>query len=178
MKEANGKEGKARSDTSDVPLPSYYTRQHLFNSFIYFMDLAKALLQAQENLHEFEKKHAKTIQEYERLTKQVELADQKVRDWCKTNKQDVAAGSRQYRYTQPYKSWFDYEAVKSILPKKLMPLLEQITVTVHEVDKEQVSKLIKEGVFPETLKLSKEQGGAYCEEAMSPRVTTVEPKEV
>lgn len=142
------------------------------------MDLAEALVQAQDALQEFERKHAKVFQEYEKLTKQVELADQKLRDWCKINKKDAQAGTKQYRFSQPYKSWFDYDAAKSILPKKLMPLLEQITVTVHEVDKEQVSKLIKEGVFPETLKLSKEQGGAYCEEAMSPRVTTTEPKNV
>ncbi len=138
------------------------------------MDLADALVQAQESLQAFERKHAKVFQEHERLTKQVELADQKLRDWCKINKQDATAGSKQYRFTQPYKSWFDYTAAKSILPKKLMPLLEQITTIVHEVDKEQVTKLIKEGVFPETLKLSKEQGGAYCEEAMSPRVTTTQ----
>lgn len=136
------------------------------------MDLANALVQAQASLQEFERKHAKVFQEHEKLTKQVELADQKLRDWCKVNKQDATAGDKQYRFTQPYKSWFDYTAAKSILPKKLMPLLEQITTIVHEVDKEQVTKLIKEGVFPETLKLSKEQGGAYCEEAMSPRVTT------
>lgn len=142
------------------------------------MDLAKALLHAQENLQEFQNKHAKVFQEHERLAKQVELADQKLRDWCKVNKEDVTAGSKRYRFSQPYKSWFDYKAIKELLPKKLAPLLEQITTVVYDVDKEQVTKLIKEGVFPEAIKLSKEQGGAYCEEAMSPRVTTAEIKEV
>ena len=136
-------------------------------------DLIDALVKAKQELNTFETSNKKLLDTYEHLKKMSELAESNIRDWCKTNKEDAEVGGKRYQFQQPYKIWFDYLAAKAILPKKLMPILEDITTVIREVDKDKMKRLIADGVFPEILKLSKENGGAYMEEAMSPRVVSV-----
>lgn len=139
------------------------------------MEIVERLEFAQAALRQFEQKNEKLLKEHDSLKKQVELADGQLRDWCKVNKCDAQGGGKRYQFQMPYRSWFDYDALKTVLPKKLHALLNQITHT--EVDKKECEKLIKEGIFPKEIALAVEHGGAYREEAMTPRVITAQAQE-
>ena len=105
------------------------------------------------------------VDSWVQITAEIEEIDDELRLYCKEHKQSVEAGDSHFDYITRYKKWYDWKSAYVVLDKDGRKRLDEITTVVKTVDWDEFTKLTREGVFPENVRVK-----AYREEEIAPQV--------